>query len=55
VRVKWHDFRHPTYRQCGPQPFIPGLAAIDLLFNCGPRSRAVLMAEAGPRELRAAA
>jgi hypothetical protein len=55
VRIKWHDFRHPTYRQCGRQPFIPGLAAIDLLFNCGPQSRAVLMKDAGPRELRAAA
>jgi hypothetical protein len=55
VRLKWHDFRHPAYRQCGPQPFMPGLAAIDLLFNRGPQSRAVLMGEAGPRELRAAA
>ena len=55
VRVEFQQFRHPQYRQCGPQPFIPGLAAIDLLFNCGPRSRAVLMAGAGPRELREAA
>jgi hypothetical protein len=55
VRIKWHDFRHPTYRQCGPQPFIPGLAAIDLLFNCGPQSRAILLEETATPELRAAA
>jgi len=42
VSVQWHEFKHPTYRQCGPQPFIPGLAALDLVFNCGPQSRAVL-------------
>lgn len=43
VRVQWHEFEHPSYTQCGPQPFIPGLAAIDLLFNCGPQSRALLL------------
>jgi hypothetical protein len=55
IRVQWHEFRHPTYGQCGAQPFIAGLAALDLLFNCGPRSRAVLLqgGEAA-RELRAA-
>jgi hypothetical protein len=55
VSIKWHDFRHPTYKQCGAQPFIPGLAAIDLLFNCGAQSRAILMGQAATRELRAAA
>ena len=53
VRVHWHDFVHPTYPQCGPQPFIAGLAALDLLFNCGPQSRAVLTGRAPG--LRAAA
>ena len=43
VSVQWHEFRHPAYRQCGTQPFIPGLAALDLLFNCGPQSRAILL------------
>jgi hypothetical protein len=42
VSVQRHEFKHPTYRQCGPQPFIPGLAALDLVFNCGAQSRAVL-------------
>ena len=55
VRIKWHDFKHPTYEQCGGQPFIPGLASIDLLFNCGPQSRALLMGEAATQELRVAA
>jgi len=46
VRVEWHQFMHPEYAQCGPEPFIPGLAALDLLFNCGPRSRAILLQQA---------
>jgi hypothetical protein len=36
VRVEWHQFQHPVYPQPGPQPFLPGLSAIDLLFRCGP-------------------
>jgi hypothetical protein len=55
VRIQWHQFTHPEYRQCGPQPFIPGLAALDLLFNCGPQSRAILLPDSARPELRAAA
>jgi WbqC-like protein family len=55
VRVRWHDFVHPAYPQCGPQPFIRGLAAVDLLLNCGPRSRAILMSPPAAPELAAAA
>jgi len=55
VSVRWHDFEHPTYKQCGPQPFTRGLAAIDLLFNYGPQSRAILFEETATPELRAAA
>jgi hypothetical protein len=55
VRIEWHAFTHPTYKQCGPEPFIPGLAAIDLLFNCGPQSRAVLFGQDEARAMRAAA
>ena len=55
VRIKWHEFSHPIYPQCGPQPFIPGLAALDMLFNCGPQSRATLFPEGARDELRAAA
>lgn len=54
VRIHWHEFSHPMYPQCGPQAFIPGLAAVDLLFNCGPHSGPILTARAA-RELRAAA
>jgi hypothetical protein len=28
------EFHHPTYRQCYA-PFVPAMAAVDLLFNCG--------------------
>jgi hypothetical protein len=55
VRVEWHEFNHPSYRQCGEAPFIPGLAALDLLFNCGPQSRAMLRAAGATREACAAA
>jgi len=46
IEVRWHQFTHPAYKQCGAAPFIPGLASVDLLFNAGPRSRAILMGEA---------
>jgi hypothetical protein len=36
VRVEWHQFQHPLYAQPGTQPFLPGLSAIDMLFNAGP-------------------
>jgi hypothetical protein len=35
LRLQIQRFRHPVYRQCY-EPFLPGLAAIDLLFNVGP-------------------
>lgn len=34
IGVETQDFHHPVYTQCYA-PFIPGLAAIDLLFACG--------------------
>jgi hypothetical protein len=40
--VIWQDFPHPLYPQCGSGPFIKGLTALDLLFNCGPRSAEIL-------------
>ena len=55
VGIRWHEFTHPTYRQCGSEPFIPGLASIDLLFNHGPQSRARLGLLRGAEGLRAAA
>jgi hypothetical protein len=46
IGVQWQEFRHPAYRQCGPGPFMPGLSSIDLLWNCGPQSRSLLLADA---------
>ena len=40
--VQWQEFTHPEYPQCGAAPFIRGLSALDLLFNCGPRSAEIL-------------
>jgi hypothetical protein len=54
VHIVHHEFAHPTYPQCGPQPFVAGLASLDLLFNCGPRSRELLFGEAAADERAAA-
>jgi hypothetical protein len=43
IKLAFHEFEHPVYRQCGPQPFLKGLSAIDLLLNCGPQSRGLLL------------
>ena len=37
MAVEVQDFHHPVYRQCY-EPFIPGMAAIDLLLTCGGQS-----------------
>jgi hypothetical protein len=42
IAVRYHDYNHPTYPQIGSRPFDPNLSILDLLFNCGPDSRAVL-------------
>ena len=42
IRVVWHEFEHPRYKQIGTKAFIPGLSAIDLLFNHGEESRRFL-------------
>lgn len=43
VKVRFHDYRHPSYPQVYPG-FEPYMSAIDLLFNCGPESRRILSA-----------
>ena len=43
IRVQWQQFQHPKYKQCGPAPFVAGLSSVDLLFNCGPQSRAMAL------------
>jgi hypothetical protein len=40
--VEWQEFKHPQYAQCGAPGFIPGLSALDMLFNCGPAAPAML-------------
>jgi hypothetical protein len=61
VRIVFHEWLHPEYPQCGAAPFMSGLSAIDMLFNCGPRSRSLLLGDgtgakaAATHESRAAA
>jgi hypothetical protein len=55
VRIAYHEFEHPVYPQSGSAPFIAGLSAIDLLFNCGPQSPRVLFGEPATHESCAAA
>jgi hypothetical protein len=54
VRIVHHQFTHPEYPQCGakaaqvanaPAPFLRGLSAVDMLFNCGPQSAELLLAD----------
>jgi hypothetical protein len=33
VALVLQEFKHPVYPQRGPGPFIPGLSALDMLFN----------------------
>lgn len=42
VEVQYVDFEHPQYPQCYAG-FEKGMNAFDLLFNCGSRSREVLL------------
>jgi WbqC-like protein family len=53
--VEWQDFHSPQYPQCGTGPFLPGLSALDLLFNCGPRSREIVWQSAVGRDALLAA
>lgn len=46
IEVRYHDFRHPVYLQSYPG-FEPYMAAIDLLFNHGPQSLAILASPQG--------
>jgi len=42
VRVLWHEYRQSPYTQLWG-PFLPDMSIIDLLFNCGPGSRRLLL------------
>ena len=41
IKLIYTDFKHPIYPQLFGE-FVPGLSAVDLLFNCGPDSPAIL-------------
>lgn len=41
VEVRYTHFVHPRYPQCHPG-FEAGMCGLDLLLNCGPRSREIL-------------
>jgi hypothetical protein len=57
VGIKYHQFTHPEYAQVETKgteaaPFLRGLSALDMLLNCGPQSRELLL---GQRALAKAA
>ena len=41
VKLEFQAFHHPVYPQCY-EPFVSGMAAIDLLFTCGDDALAIL-------------
>jgi hypothetical protein len=41
IFLQWHEYTHPEYPQTRP-PFLSHMAAIDLLFNVGPDSLAII-------------
>ena len=43
IRIAYQEFEHPVHRQCGAAPFIKGLSSLDLLLNCGPAGRELLL------------
>ncbi|CUH95078.1 hypothetical protein P22_1147 [Propionispora sp. 2/2-37] len=42
IRLVYQDFKHPVYPQVWGD-FIPNLSAVDLIFNCGPKSKDYLV------------
>ncbi|MGE5341766.1 MAG: WbqC family protein [Candidatus Omnitrophota bacterium] len=49
IELRISDFEHPQYPQMWGR-FIPGLSAIDLLFNYGPDSEDIIKFYSGPEE-----
>jgi hypothetical protein len=43
IHLQWQQFRHPKYRQLHGA-FSERLSIIDLIFNCGPEARAIVLA-----------
>jgi hypothetical protein len=47
IKVVYQDYHHPEYPQVY-KPFEPYMAAVDLLFNCGPKSLEIIMKDQEP-------
>lgn len=47
VRILFQDYTHPAYPQLHGD-FVSHLSIVDLLFNCGPRSREILLSGQEP-------
>ena len=43
VRLAYCIFEQPEYPQLWSEEFIPNLSVLDILFNCGPSSRKILL------------
>ena len=41
VKLEVQEFKHPVYRQCY-EPFLPGMAALDVLLTCGGEALQIL-------------
>ncbi|WP_066634983.1 WbqC family protein [Desulfolucanica intricata] len=41
IRLVYQDFKHPVYPQVWGD-FIPNMSSVDLIFNCGPKSKEYL-------------
>jgi WbqC-like protein family len=51
ITLMWQRFAHPTYPQRYPDVgFVPNLAFLDLLLNCGPESRDILWTKPVPKD-----
>lgn len=48
IGLAFQSFTHPVHAQCGgAAQFVPGLSALDVLFNCGAATAAALLRSAG--------
>jgi hypothetical protein len=43
IRLEFQEFAAREYPQCVPGAFVPNLSIVDLVFNCGPDSRKVIV------------
>jgi len=53
IKIVYQDYRHPVYKQHqlkGEQEFHPYMSIVDLLMNCGPDSREMIMSGNFTRE-----